>query len=75
MQCWVSVLPQDAVSDFLYSVIFGGMDIGTHTHTHTLFFETWFLYLTALAVLELFVEQAGLELIEIYLPLPPKFWY
>ena len=39
------------------------------------FFETRFLYVTALAVLELaFVDQAGFELTEICLPLPPECW-
>ena len=40
-----------------------------------LFFETGFLRVTALAVLELaLVDQAGLRLTEICLPLPPKCW-
>ena len=39
------------------------------------FFEIEFLCITALAVLELaLVDQAGLKLIEICLPLPPKCW-
>ena len=38
-----------------------------------LLFETRFLCVTALAVLELFfVDQAGLKLTEIHLPLSPK---
>ena len=38
-----------------------------------LFFDTGFLCVTALAVLELvLVDQAGLELTETHLPLPPK---
>ena len=37
--------------------------------------ETGFLSLTVLAVLEIaFVDQAGLELTEIHLPLPPECW-
>ena len=39
------------------------------------FFKTGFLCVTVLAVLELVVaNQAGLELTEIRLPLPPKGW-
>ena len=40
-----------------------------------LFFETEFLCSTALIFSETcFIDQAGLELTEIYLPLPPKCW-
>lgn len=38
------------------------------------FFERGFLYSTALAVLKLFVAQAGIELTELCLPLPFKWW-
>ena len=38
-------------------------------------FEIWVLCVALVSVLELaLVDQAGLELIEIHLPLPPKCW-
>jgi hypothetical protein len=37
------------------------------------FFFLWFLCV-ALAILACSVEQAGLELTEIHLPLPPESW-
>ena len=41
-----------------------------------LFYQTGFLCVTALAVLELIlVDQAGFELTEVCLPLPPECWY
>ena len=38
------------------------------------FFEIGFLYVVLEPVLELSLDQAGLELTEIYLPLLPKCW-
>lgn len=36
--------------------------------------ETGFLCTTALTILELFVDQVGLDLTELHLPLPPECW-
>lgn len=38
------------------------------------FFETGFVCITTLAILELFIGQADLELAEICLSPPPKHW-
>jgi hypothetical protein len=39
-----------------------------------IFFEKRFLCVTDLAVLDLSVDQGGLEFTGIHLPLPPKSW-
>ena len=62
-----------------FAVPFGGLvgfDLVLFLLTYLLWFsETGFLCVIALAVLELaLVDQAGLELTEILLPLPPECW-
>ena len=50
--------------------------IPTGSHSLFIYFETEFLCVIALTDLELvLVDQAGLELTEIGLPLPPECWY
>lgn len=49
------------------------MSVCLSVYLHTLCFETRSLYVT-LAVLDLDVDQAGPELMEIHLPLPLERW-